>query len=178
MTWSSAAAVVAAAAAVLAVFDAAAVDASADAAEAEEAEVVLVDADVDDSLRGDAETQESTGEGAAVVAFEDGRGDLEAEYGGADVGCHSRLEQGTEDVEVVALRGDGSVADVAVAAAAAAAAVDFVAAAAVGEKPTLAQPFRLSERIWPTVASAQMEQICQPFQANTSEPVCGRSRNV
>ena len=162
----------------LAVFDAAAVDASADAAEAEEAEVVLVDAVVDDSLRGDAETQESTGEGAAVVAFEDGRGDLEAEYGGADVGCHSRLEQGTEDVEVVALRGDGSVADVAVAAAAAAAAVDFVAAAAVGEKPTLAQPFRLSERIWPTVASAQMEQICQPFQANTSEPVCGRSRNV
>lgn len=148
---------------------AAAAAAAAALADAAAVEVVaVVDAIVVvDPLQGDAE---STGEGVAVVAFEDGRGDLEAEHGGADEGSHSRLELGTEDVEAVAL-GGGLVSGDSVVVAAAAAAVDL-------EKPLLAQPSRLSERIWPTVASAQRERICQPYQANTSAPVCARCRNV
>ena len=177
MTWSSAAvaaAAVAVAAAALAVVEEAPATEAADAAEAEQVEVVLVVGAVvvAHSLQGDAE---STAEGVVAAAFEDGRGDPEAGRGGADVGCHSRLELGTEDVEAVAPGGapvsDNSVAVVA------ADAVEFVASVDV-EQPKLAQPSRLSERIWPTVASAQRERICQPYQANTSAPVCARCRNV
>ena len=95
---------------------------------------------VADSLQGDAE---STAEGdAAAVAFEGGRGDLEAGHGGADEGCHSRLALGTEGVGAVALdeaqQSDGS-------AGAVAGDVEVVAGAA--ERPSLVQPSRLSEQI-------------------------------
>ena len=116
MTWSSTAVAAAAVAvAALAVVEEAPANEAADAAEAEEVEVVLVvGAVVAHSLQGDAE---SIAEGVAAAAFEDGRGDQEAGHGGADVGCHSRLERGTEDVEAVAPGGapvsDSSVAVVA-----------------------------------------------------------------
>ena len=151
MTWSSAsvlavvATAVAAAVATAVLVAGAAVPASAvvDVAEGVE-EVVVVEfvgaVVVADSLQGDAE---STAEGdAAAVAFEGGRGDLEAGHGGADEGCHSRLAPGTEGVEAAALDEarvpDGS-------AGAVAGDVEVVAGAA--EQPSLVQPSRLSEQI-------------------------------
>ena len=145
MTWSSAPvlAVVAAAVATAVLVADAAVPASAvvDVAEGEEGEVVVEFVAVAaGSLPGDAE---STAEGdAAAVAFEGGRGDLEAGHGGADEGCHSRLAPGTEGVEAAALDEarvpDGS-------AGAVAGDVEVVAGAA--EQPSLVQPSRLSGRI-------------------------------
>ena len=57
---------------------------------------------VADSLQGDAEST-AEGDAAAAAAFEGGKNDLEAGYGGADEGCHSRLALDTEGVGAVAL---------------------------------------------------------------------------
>ena len=93
---------------------------------------------VADSLQGDAESTAEGDAAAAAAAFEGGKNDLEAGYGGADEGCHSPLAPGTEGVEAVALD-ELQVSD------AVAGDVEVVAGAA--EQPSLVQPSRLSEQI-------------------------------
>ena len=149
------------------VVDGVAPAAAVDAAGADEVEAVSVG-----SLPEDVENVVSTDLGA-VAAFEDGRGDLEAEHGGADAGCRSLLEQGMEGVEAaVAL--DGAQVTHGLVAAVAAAVVE----PADDVQPTPAQPSRLFGRIWPTAASARRGQTCRPCRANTSAPACGRCRSV
>ena len=152
-TWSSAAVVAAVVEAVVAVAVAtavlvadAAVPASAvvDVAEWVE-EVVVVEFvgtfAVADSLQGDAEST-AEGDAAAAAAFEGGKNDLEAGYGGADEGCHSRLAPGTEGVGAVALD-ESQVSD----GWAGAVAGDAEVVAGAAEQPSLVQPSRLSEQI-------------------------------
>ena len=109
-------------------------------------EVVLVEFvgtfAVADSLQGDAESTAEGDAAAAAAAFEGGKNDLEAGYGGADEGCHSRLAPGTEGVGAVALD-ESQVSD----GWAGAVAGDVEVVAGAAEQPSLVQPSRLSEQI-------------------------------
>ena len=151
------------------VVDGVAPAAAVDAAGADEVEAVSVG-----SLPEDVVNVVSTDLGA-VAAFEDGRGDLEAEHGGADAGCRSLLEQGMESVEAAVALDGAQVTHGLVAAVAAAAVVE---PADVDARPTPARPSRLFGRIWPTAASARRGQTCRPCRANTSAPACGRCRSA